>query len=238
MTFRRLWASLAVLLPVLGAMLAGLSTTDLTYHLRAGSEMLAGGGIPRVDTWTYTVAGQPWHDQQWAAQVLFALVERIGGWTGLAVTRAALVGATFGLVALTAYRRGVGVRTAAGLALARVRGLGGRARASAAAGGHGAVRADAVPGRRTASTSPPPVADPSHHPHLGEHPRLVLPGPRAPGAGLDRGSRGPVGGTGAPARATPRRRRVGGGGTRQSVGHRGLGVRDRPDDAPATSRPG
>ncbi len=118
MTFRRLWASLAVLLPVLGAMLAGLSTTDLTYHLRAGSEMLAGGGIPRVDTWTYTVAGQPWHDQQWAAQVLFALVERIGGWTGLAVTRAALVGATFGLVALTAHRRGVGVRTAAGLALA------------------------------------------------------------------------------------------------------------------------
>jgi hypothetical protein len=118
MTFRRLWATLAVLLPVLGAMLAGLSTTDLTYHLRAGAEMLAGGGIPRVDSWTYTVAGAPWHDQQWAAQVLFALAERGAGWTGLAVLRAALVGATFGLVALTAYRRGAGVRTAAGLALA------------------------------------------------------------------------------------------------------------------------
>jgi hypothetical protein len=118
MTFRRLWATLAVLLPVLGAMLAGLSTTDLTYHLRAGAEMLAGGGIPRVDTWTYTVAGEPWHDQQWGAQLLFGLVERVGGWTGLAIFRAALVGVTFGLVALTAVRRGAGVRTATGLTLA------------------------------------------------------------------------------------------------------------------------
>ena len=47
-----------------------------------------------------------------------ALLERVGGWTGLAVLRGALVGVTFALVALTALRRGAGVRMVAGLTLA------------------------------------------------------------------------------------------------------------------------
>lgn len=118
MSLARLWAVLAVALPALGALLAGLSTTDLAYHLRAGGEILDGRGIPRTDTWTYTVAGQPWHDQQWLAQALLALAYRTSGWVGLAVLRAAMVGAIFGLVALAARRQGVGIRQATGLAIA------------------------------------------------------------------------------------------------------------------------
>jgi hypothetical protein len=111
-TLSRLWAVLAVALPVLGALLASLPMTDLAYQLRAGAQILDGAGIPQVDTWTYTVAGQPWHDQQWGAQVLLAAVGRLGGWTALAVLRAILVGAVFGLVALAARRSGADVRTA------------------------------------------------------------------------------------------------------------------------------
>jgi hypothetical protein len=117
-TLQRLWAVLAVALPALAALIASMSTIDLAYQLRAGAEILDGHGIPRVDTWTFTVSGQPWHDQQWGAQVLLALTERLAGWTGLALLRAALTGATIGLVALAAIRQGASARTASLLALA------------------------------------------------------------------------------------------------------------------------
>ena len=97
----QLWAFLAVALPVLAALLAPMSTVDLTYHLRAGADILAGHGIPTTDSWTFTIAGDPWLDQQWGAQVLLAGVYQAAGWTGLALLRAALVGLTFGLLLAT-----------------------------------------------------------------------------------------------------------------------------------------
>jgi hypothetical protein len=118
MSLARLWAALAILLPVLGAFIANLSSVDLAYHLRAGEEILGGAGIPARDTFTFTAAGQPWLDQQWAAQVLLAAVYEVGGWTGLVVLRAALVGALFGLLFLACRLRGADLRRAAWLTLA------------------------------------------------------------------------------------------------------------------------
>ena len=77
MTLPRLWAFLAIGLPVLAALIANLPSVDLTYHLRAGAEILAGQGIPTVDTWTFTAAGTPWTDQQWGAQVILAAVYQV-----------------------------------------------------------------------------------------------------------------------------------------------------------------
>jgi len=117
-SFPRLWAVLAILLPILAALIANLSSVDLTYHLRAGAQILDGGGIPRTDTWTYTAAGQPWLDQQWAAQAILAAVYRLAGWTGLVVLRVALIGLLFGLVFLVCRLRGADLRRAAWLTLA------------------------------------------------------------------------------------------------------------------------
>jgi hypothetical protein len=117
-TLTRLWAFLAVALPVLAALIANLSSVDLTYHLRAGDEILASGALPTVDTWTFTAPGAPWVDQQWGAQVVLSGVYKIAGWTGLAVFRAALVGITFGCLFAIGHRRGLGARRAAGLTLA------------------------------------------------------------------------------------------------------------------------
>lgn len=114
----RLWLFLAVTLPVLAALLAPMSSVDLTYHLRAGSEILATRSIPTVDTWTFTAAGQPWVDQQWGSQVVLALAERLGGWTGLALLRAALTGIIFASLVAIGLRRGLAPRTAAVLTLA------------------------------------------------------------------------------------------------------------------------
>ena len=91
---------LAVALPVLAALLASLSSVDLAYHLRAGDEIVRTGAIPRVDTWTFTADGLPWLDQQWGSQVILSTVYRIGGWTGLALFRAGLVGVVFGSILL------------------------------------------------------------------------------------------------------------------------------------------
>ncbi len=89
MSLNRLWVFLAIALPAFAALLATMSTVDLAYHLRAGGEILTNRAVPAVDTWTFTAAGLPWVDQQWGAQLVLALTERLGGWTGLAILRAA-----------------------------------------------------------------------------------------------------------------------------------------------------
>jgi hypothetical protein len=96
-----LWTFIAVALPALAALLVPMPAVDLAYQLRAGADILAGNGIPTQDTWTFTVAGTPWLDQQWGAQVVLAAVYQVGSWTGLALLRAALVALVFGLVLLT-----------------------------------------------------------------------------------------------------------------------------------------
>jgi hypothetical protein len=116
-TIAELWTFLGFALPALAALLVPMPAVDLAYQLRAGSEILATGAIPTVDTWTFTAAGQPWLDQQWGAQVLLSLVFQAAGWTGLAILRATLVGATFALIQLTLRSLGCAARPAALLAL-------------------------------------------------------------------------------------------------------------------------
>ena len=117
MTLERLWLTLALALPALVSLLVALPAVDLAYQLRAGEEILRTGVLPAVDTYTFTVAGTPWTDQQWLAQVLLALGFRAGGWELLVVLRAALVSASFGLLAATAMARGARARTASILGL-------------------------------------------------------------------------------------------------------------------------
>ncbi|HKG56011.1 MAG TPA: hypothetical protein VKA85_02075 [Candidatus Limnocylindrales bacterium] len=117
MTFGRLWMFLAVALPAFAALLANLSSVDLTYHLRAGALAVDSRAIPSADTFTFTAAGAPWVDQQWGAQVLLAAVYRAAGWTGLVVFRAALVATIFAAILAACRGQGVSRRTAAGLTL-------------------------------------------------------------------------------------------------------------------------
>ena len=95
MSLGQLWTFLGVALPALAALLVPMPSVDLAYQLRAGADILSFRGIPDTDTWTYTVQGVPWLDQQWGAQAILAAVFQVGGWTGLAVLRAALVGLAF-----------------------------------------------------------------------------------------------------------------------------------------------
>lgn len=112
------WVALAVGLPALVVALSPLSTVDLAYGIRTGQLVLSGGGIPRVDGFTFTAGGLPWVDQQWLAHVIFGWVFGLGGWTALQVLWVAMVAATVGLTARAAFVAGAGLRTSVIVALA------------------------------------------------------------------------------------------------------------------------
>ena len=113
----RLWLFLAVALPALAAVMAPMSSVDLTYQLRAGGEILDSRSIPTVDTWTFLAAGAPWVDQQWGAQVLLAVVFRAAGWTGLVLFRVVLTAIVVGATLAIVRRRGLDPRVATILTL-------------------------------------------------------------------------------------------------------------------------
>lgn len=108
---RLLWAGITILVPGLLVSLASMSTVDLAYGIRAGGQILDGAGIPRIDTFTFTAAGLPWIDQQWAAQAILAAVYRFGGWPALSTLWAVIVVAIEALLWRAARSMGAGVRT-------------------------------------------------------------------------------------------------------------------------------
>jgi hypothetical protein len=113
----RAWASIPVLLPALIALVGKMGSIDLAYHLRAGDEIRAAGALLHADTWTFSVNGAAWTDQQWGAQLLLSFFYSAGGWASIAVAWAALSGATMGLVYLACRARGASIRSASILTL-------------------------------------------------------------------------------------------------------------------------
>jgi hypothetical protein len=117
-TLAQLWAFLAVALPVTASLGGANLVRDFGYQIRAGEIMLRSLEVLRTEVFSFTSQGDPWLNQQWGADVLFALLHRAGGWTAFALTRAVLVGVIFGFVYLACRAEGAGRRLAAGLTLA------------------------------------------------------------------------------------------------------------------------
>ncbi len=95
---------LVVLAVVLGCFLN--RDTDIWWHLRAGREMLAGGGIPRADRFLFSSPGAEWIDLHWIFQIGAAAVHRLGGSAGLTVAAAIAAGAAMALALGATARRG------------------------------------------------------------------------------------------------------------------------------------
>lgn len=117
LTFPQLLAFVAVALPILAALRFAFSTIDLAYLIRAGETMIGTGEIAGRDSFTFTVAGHEWLNQQWGAEIVFALLYRAAGWEALAIARATLVGAVFCLEYAACRAAGAGRRAAAWLTL-------------------------------------------------------------------------------------------------------------------------
>ena len=85
----------AILLGTLAAAFALLQApgdSDLFWHLQQGEWTLDHGRILDRDLWSFTRADTPYNTGAWLGDVVMALVYRAGGWVGLDVLRALLVG--------------------------------------------------------------------------------------------------------------------------------------------------
>jgi hypothetical protein len=53
---------------------------DVWWHIRQGEEVLRGGAVPHVDTWSIVGAGRAWTSQDWGANVILAAGNSLGPW--------------------------------------------------------------------------------------------------------------------------------------------------------------
>ncbi|MBN1661614.1 MAG: hypothetical protein JXA93_24685 [Anaerolineae bacterium] len=89
----------AILFVAIAAMAVRQPTdTDTWWHLKSGQLMWQQGEILRTDPFSHTVAGKPWIDHGWLAQIALWAVYTPLGLPGLALLLAALVTAAFFLV--------------------------------------------------------------------------------------------------------------------------------------------
>lgn len=81
-----------------------LNDGDSYWHIRVGEWMIAHGAVLRADVFSTTVAGAPWHTQEWLAEILMALSWR-GGWPGVHLLFAGSAALAAGTVAFFVRRR-------------------------------------------------------------------------------------------------------------------------------------
>jgi hypothetical protein len=70
---------------------------DTMWQMTIGQWIVDHGTVPTTDVYSFTMRGQPWISTQWLAQVAYAAVYSIAGWTGPVVLAAACIAATFAL---------------------------------------------------------------------------------------------------------------------------------------------
>ncbi len=63
-----------------------LADPDIWWHLRNAQELLHSGHFIHHDTWTFTVAGQPWINFEWLSELPFYFAYRWLGLEGLYLT--------------------------------------------------------------------------------------------------------------------------------------------------------
>jgi len=78
-----------------------VSDSDFFWHLAIGRD-IAAHGVPRVDVYSWTVAGNPVLPDQWLGELLMYAAYAIGSWSGTIALRAFAVGALICIVVWTA----------------------------------------------------------------------------------------------------------------------------------------
>ncbi len=68
---------------------------DLWWHMRNAEQFLTTGSLPSVDTYSFTVAGHPWIDHEWLAEMPYYLAWKAGGPSGVQLLVIVLLQAIF-----------------------------------------------------------------------------------------------------------------------------------------------
>lgn len=72
---------------------------DTYFHIAAGNWIWAHGRVPGTDPFSFTMQGMPWIAHEWLAEVIFAGVYRMLGWSGVIALTAAAIATTYYLLA-------------------------------------------------------------------------------------------------------------------------------------------
>src|SRR4051812_86466 len=99
------WVAYGVYALVLVNGNALLNDPDTYWHIAVGKGIIDHAAFPRVDTYSFTKAGEPWISTSWLAQVLYAGSYEIGGWAGPIVLAATCIAGTFAFLAFILGRR-------------------------------------------------------------------------------------------------------------------------------------
>jgi len=117
----RVQAGLLILAPTLLLVFARyfVASTDPDYwwHVRTGQYIVETGTLPRVDIYSYTVAGHPWVTHEWLTEILLYVVQQQIGYVGNVVLFGLLAALTLLAVYATCRLRGLGEPAAAMLML-------------------------------------------------------------------------------------------------------------------------
>jgi hypothetical protein len=84
-------ATLAVLVAAVVHGVRRIHSFDVFWYLRSGEEILARHALPAVDPLSYT-SSQPWLNHEWLAELILALLHRLGGFAALTLLQALVVG--------------------------------------------------------------------------------------------------------------------------------------------------
>jgi hypothetical protein len=78
---------------------------DTLWQITVGQWIIDHQTVPTTDVYSFTMRGQPWISTQWLAQVMFAKVYALFGWSGPVVLASSAIAATFALLARFLSRR-------------------------------------------------------------------------------------------------------------------------------------
>jgi hypothetical protein len=89
---------LAALVRTLAQPTALLNDPDTYLHIAAGRWIITHSALPLHDPFSHSLAGASWVPHEWLAEVVLALVYRIGGWSGLVLMSAACFAVSLALL--------------------------------------------------------------------------------------------------------------------------------------------
>ena len=99
-----------------------IANTSIGWHLASGHWIIEHHEFLRADPFSFTSGGTPWIDHEWLFQVGIALVDSIGGGTGLVIFRAVVVTSLMLLLLAIGIHSGLSPAAALLLAVACVAG--------------------------------------------------------------------------------------------------------------------
>jgi len=86
-----------------------LGDADIGWHIRTGEQILATHTLPRTDSFSSTMQGQPWFAWEWLYDTLLGILHRACGLNGVVWLCALLVAAVFAMLLSQLLRRGTGL---------------------------------------------------------------------------------------------------------------------------------